>query len=952
MTGNSPVSRRNYNHKQNSSNESSNCGKKNRKVSNGISLLSMWKIQGSQKSQESNEDDEFLPSKNFKCTPRKVKESPKTPKVSPKPSVSKASPNASIQDQGDLEYCPNCQMPFAALIKQSQNWHLTECMDFDFQHLKECPAGDSCSSTIPSHYMKYTHYGLARFRSGISQTPKISPSVKPHLSPSPEKKCEILTPPVKCQNSSNKLKVCKSTCSNISPSNNAVKTEEKCKQSTGFFSSMPQFFGKQSNNPSESSGTPSRSSTSGILAKSTGDWQEPPQEFKMPDNVPLKTLSSEKVISSKAEENFRNNALVSKQCKRVLSDMFQNNSLMGEELTCSTNNVSDSKMGSDFREARVFSGGSSDSAKGVINGMQRNIKRMKLDDSLSCTNNFLESGDGETKGSRGDLDSIVSSQSATPRRKHVDFVCSETAGGGDSNFKDSQQDISNVFKLADDWFPCDEFNIDDTCERNSDLENDCEEELFICKDASAMSRKAVVQTVITKTSGTSDNSFNITLSQVKPEKSTPQKKPKSAAHCTSSSSSDKFEPAASPRKKQTSLMSFFKSSSSHSVSTQKITFVEPISPAKSKTTQNNWPKIYEPSRTFDIEPEGQTNEVRQHRRCPFYKKIPDTTFAVDAFSYGSIPGIQHYFLSHFHYDHYRGLTKNFQHLVYCSVITANLVSLKIRLPQKYINTLKLNETVYIENVAVTILDANHCPGSVMFLFGLPDGRFMLHTGDFRATPAMELYPSLRSCYIERLFLDTTYCSPLYDFPSQDSILDMLKSLVVPRMKSNQKLLVVCGSYTIGKEKAFMAIAESIDCKIWAEPSKRSILNRLEDNRISSRLVTNESLAKIHVRPMWMIKVSYLREYLSKYRGVFNEIIGLKPTGWEHSSSASKNVFSLKPISQGPVTIYGVPYSEHSSFGELKKFVQFLKPKHITPTVNVENAQYRNQMVSHFKQWLT
>lgn len=102
------------------------------------------------------------------------------------------------------------------------------------------------------------------------------------------------------------------------------------------------------------------------------------------------------------------------------------------------------------------------------------------------------------------------------------------------------------------------------------------------------------------------------------------------------------------------------------------------------------------------------------RKCPFYKLIPGTGFAIDAFCYGRVKGVTSYFLSHFHYDHYRGLGKWLDKPVYCSQVTANLVNMKIKPNPNLIRVLPLNESRLIEKVEVILIDANHCPGKLTF----------------------------------------------------------------------------------------------------------------------------------------------------------------------------------------------------------------------------------------------
>ncbi|KAJ3338068.1 hypothetical protein HDU93_010004 [Gonapodya sp. JEL0774] len=187
------------------------------------------------------------------------------------------------------------------------------------------------------------------------------------------------------------------------------------------------------------------------------------------------------------------------------------------------------------------------------------------------------------------------------------------------------------------------------------------------------------------------------------------------------------------------------------------------------------------------------------RECPFYKRIPGTSFAVDAFTYGAIPGVTGYFLTHFHSDHYGGLTSTFNHgMIYCSPVTRTLVLMQLRVDESRVVALPLGEEVEVESagssrggdkkgnaVKVTLMEANHCPGSVLMLFKVPNSLpnsphyTYLHTGDMRAHPPHLQLPHLTSLpRIDALFLDTTYCRPQYRFPPQDEVIRVCSELVV------------------------------------------------------------------------------------------------------------------------------------------------------------------------------
>jgi DNA cross-link repair 1A protein len=335
----------------------------------------------------------------------------------------------------------------------------------------------------------------------------------------------------------------------------------------------------------------------------------------------------------------------------------------------------------------------------------------------------------------------------------------------------------------------------------------------------------------------------------------------------------------------------------------------------------------------DDDDENQEKSKKKKPIAPKYKIIEGSTFAVDAFRYGEISHVEHYFLTHFHADHYIGLRKKFCYgTIYLSKITATLVKAFIGIADKYLKVVHVNVPFYIEDVRIVPLDANHCPGALLFLFQFPDGRHVLHTGDFRANDEMvKQLIDFDSASLDLIYLDTTYLQSKKIMPSQEESISYLLEHVQKFLESNigEKFLILVGSYLVGKEKIWMAIAEKFNFKVFLEKERFKAFKEICGcsveyfNFFKNHITLDEEEADVRVVSMLQITYPNLRDFLSEHQDSYNTILGVMASGWEPQR-----------FSSGRVSILSVQYSEHSSYAELENFVLKTKPKSVISTVPV------------------
>ncbi|GIC94060.1 putative DNA repair protein [Aspergillus udagawae] len=204
------------------------------------------------------------------------------------------------------------------------------------------------------------------------------------------------------------------------------------------------------------------------------------------------------------------------------------------------------------------------------------------------------------------------------------------------------------------------------------------------------------------------------------------------------------------------------------------------------------------------------------------------------------------FLSHVHSDHLQGLESFRAPFIYCSAATRELLLRLEKYPHrmnftkgilesrrlhykhltKLLRPIPLDTPTEIEltpllSIRVTLLDANHCAGAVMFLIE-GDGKAVLYTGDIRAerwwVDSLVRHPilipyTLGSKKLDKIYLDTTFARVDHVCRSFPSKAEGLRELLQKVEAYPKETIFYFRAWTFGYEDVWIALSALLNTKV-------------------------------------------------------------------------------------------------------------------------------------------
>ncbi|CDO69889.1 hypothetical protein BN946_scf184884.g48 [Trametes cinnabarina] len=253
-----------------------------------------------------------------------------------------------------------------------------------------------------------------------------------------------------------------------------------------------------------------------------------------------------------------------------------------------------------------------------------------------------------------------------------------------------------------------------------------------------------------------------------------------------------------------------------------------------------------------------------------------------------------------------------------------------------------------EVVTITLLDANHCPGAVMFLVEGSKGA-VLHTGDFRAeswfleslrhNPFVQKYldvpeaparnQSRSTSRLEAIYLDTACLLSNYDVPSKTDAANGVAGLMALFPETTRFFL---NAWTWGYEELYKAVARMFGSKVHVDRYKHGVYANITGDPFLSSIITKDaSSTRFHACER------------------FDRCEHVRVDGHKSHTPAGHHVVYVNPVNMGTadwdvylkqtreqilrgeqVNNLLVPLARHSPLPELRAFVSMFKPRRVEP----------------------
>ncbi|KAH9954958.1 hypothetical protein BC827DRAFT_1272104 [Russula dissimulans] len=378
---------------------------------------------------------------------------------------------------------------------------------------------------------------------------------------------------------------------------------------------------------------------------------------------------------------------------------------------------------------------------------------------------------------------------------------------------------------------------------------------------------------------------------------------------------------------------------------------------------------------------------------PFHGFIPPFPIRVDQFGASkdlpAVPAL--HLLSHTHSDHILGLSaKSFASTIICSRDAKHMllrhevyhervlrdIDLRdetrssrtfghLRIPallrdgkldfsasRDLLRALPLHTPTKIElrddlTVTLTLFDANHCPGAVMFLVEGSQGT-VLHTGDFRAepwfldsirrNPFLQPYLALPEVTpgtipapprdqdlgthlfktLDAIYLDTECLLMIDNVPTKS---DATQGLVSLMSLFPPETTFFINAWTWGYEDIFRAVARSFRSQIHVDRYKYNIYTHLSDPFLRSLVTLDPSNTRFHACERFNRCSHANRDGV-----VYVNPVTMGKSKWDQYLALTES----KLRAEQPVTVLLVPLLRHSPLQELRAFVSLFRPVRIVP----------------------